>query len=178
VEPIFALLLENLRHFPACTAHNYGLSSAPGQAEITYYPNAAAMSGLYADPRTDRGQARTTLINTGMSEDKADHQLDGSFEAVMLTCELRTLSSVLVEQSLTRVDLLKLDVEKAELDVLEGIGESDWPRIQQVVAEVHDEDDRLDTISEMLTKRGFSVVTEQDAIWKGTGVHMLYATRR
>jgi FkbM family methyltransferase len=177
VEPIFALLRENLLRFPACVAHNYGLSSVAGEAPITYYPNAAAMSGLYADPGADRGQARTTLINTGMSAAKADEHLDRSFEPVELTCELRTLSTVLVEQSITRVDLLKVDVEKAELDVLEGIDEADWPRIRQIVAEVHDEGGRLATISGMLSKRGFSVVPEQDTIWSGTGVHMIYATR-
>jgi len=45
------------------------------------------------------------------------------------------------------------------------------------VVEVHDEQGRLATISEMLTRRGFSVSTEQEAMWRETGVHMLYATR-
>lgn len=178
VAPIFTLLQENLRQFSACVAHNYGLSSTAGQASITYYPNAAAMSGLYADPGDDRGRVRRVLVNTGMSEEEADQQLDGLYEAVALTCELRTLSTVLREESLTKVDLLKLDVEKAELDVLRGVDDSDWPRIKQVVAEVHDEGGRRAAISEMLTKRGFSVTTEQEAMWRGTGIHMLYATRR
>jgi 31-O-methyltransferase len=177
VEPVFALLRENVQHFPACVPHDYGLSQAAGQAEITFYPGAAAMSGLYADPRTDRGQVRTTLMNTGLSKHEADQRLDGAFEPVTLTCELRTLSAVLSEESVERVDLLKLDVEKAELDVLSGVDEGDWHRIKQVVAEVHDLDGRLATISGMLADRGFSVTTEQDRIWTDTGLHMVYATR-
>ena len=31
-----------------------------------------------------------------------------------------------------QVDLLKVDVERAELDVLRGISSQDWPRIRQV----------------------------------------------
>jgi 31-O-methyltransferase len=177
VAPLFALLRENLQHFSACVAHNYGLSSAAGQAPITYYPNAAAMSGLYADPGEDRGRIRRVLVNTGIPEEEADQRLDGRYEAVTLSCELRTLSQVLRDESLTHVDLLKLDVEKAELDVLRGVDEADWPRIRQIVAEVHDEQGRLATISEMLTQRGFSVSTEQEAMWRETDVHMLYATR-
>ena len=177
VAPLFALLRENLRHFSACVAHNYGLSSTASEAPITYYPNAAAMSGLYADPGEDGGRIRKVLVNAGMSEEEAAQRLDGRYEPVTLSCELRTLSAVLSEESLTQVDLLKLDVEKAELDVLRGVDEDDWPRIRQIVAEVHDQGGRLATISEMLTQRGFSVTTEQEAMWQGTDVHMLYAKR-
>src|SRR5919201_3384791 len=61
VPPLFELLRENLRPFPACVAHDYGLSSNAGMAPITYYPHAAAMSGLYADPNEDRARVRTYL---------------------------------------------------------------------------------------------------------------------
>jgi hypothetical protein len=36
------------------------------------------------------------------------------------------------------VDLLKVDVERAELQVLEGVAARDWPAIRQVVLEVRD----------------------------------------
>lgn len=178
VTPIFRMLSENLRHFPTCVGHNYGLSSSSRRAPVTYYPQADAMSGLYADASEDRARVRTYMINSGMSEAKADRKLDGRYDAVTLECELRTLSSVLREEALERVDLLKIDVEKAELDVLRGIEESDWSRIKQVVVEVHDEHGRAATIGRMLSNQGFSVATEQDPIWRGTAIHMLYATRQ
>ena len=34
------------------------------------------------------------------------------------------------------VDLLKVDVERAELSVLQGVKDEDWPRIKQVAVEV------------------------------------------
>jgi hypothetical protein len=34
------------------------------------------------------------------------------------------------------INLLKVDVERAELEVLQGVGPAAWPCIQQVVAEV------------------------------------------
>jgi 31-O-methyltransferase len=177
VTPIFRLLCHNLRHFPVCVGHNFGLSSSCRRSAITYYPNADAMSGLYADPTEDRMHVRTYMLNSGMSEAEADRVLDGRYEPVTLECELRTLSSCFETESLDRVDLLKIDVEGAELDVLRGIEESDWPRIKQLVAEVHDERGRGVAMAKTLTEHRFSVTIEQDPGWSGTPMRMLYATR-
>ena len=47
-------------------------------------------------------------------------------------CAMTTVSALIGEHSLERVDLLKIDVEGAELDVLRGIDQKDWPTIRQV----------------------------------------------
>ncbi len=178
VEPIFRLLSRNLQHFPACVGHNYGLSSARRRSPITYYPKAAAMSGLYADADESRRNVLTYMRNIGKSRPEAERELADRYEGVTLECELRTLSSVFREESLGQVDLLKVDVEKAELDVLRGVEESDWPRIRQVVAEVHDLHARASTLARMLDGHGFSVHVDQEPEWAGTPMRMLYATRR
>ncbi len=87
------------------------------------------------------------------------------------------MSAVLDELAIDRVRLLKIDVEHAELDVLLGIADDDWPRIDQIVAEVHDADGRLDAVTQLLTTRGFSIAQEQEAAMRDTGLHLLYATR-
>jgi FkbM family methyltransferase len=71
VTPIFRMLNANLRHFPACVGHNYGLSSFSRRAAITFYPNADAMSGLYADANDDGARVRTYMLNHGMSAEEA-----------------------------------------------------------------------------------------------------------
>jgi 31-O-methyltransferase len=178
VHPVFELLQENVKGLPACVVHEQGLASAPGLVPITYYPGAAAMSGLYADPVRDRKLVQTVLHNRGLSDDETEQRLEGRYEPQTLTCELRTLSSVLRDEDLARVDLLKIDVERAELDVLRGIDDVDWPKIEQVVIEVHDEDGRGASIARELTQRGFRVASDQDPAMRGTDVRMLYATRR
>jgi 31-O-methyltransferase len=177
VGPIYELLRRNTERFGACVPHNYGLSSAAGRSEITFYPGAAAMSGLYADPELDRSQVRTVLLNIGRSEAEADAELAGRYGATTLPCELRTVSMVLREHSLERVDLLKVDVERAELDVLAGIAEQDWPKIDQIAMEIHDESGSLERAGAMLTQRGYEVAGEQDEDMRGTDVRMLYAVR-
>lgn len=49
-------------------------------------------------------------------------------------CAMTTVSALMAEHDLERIDLLKIDVEGAELDVLRGIRPEDWPRISQASA--------------------------------------------
>jgi FkbM family methyltransferase len=177
VAPNYEILLGNVGELPGCVPHPYGLSSRAGRSAITYYPGAAAMSGLYGDPERDRALVRTALANLGVSGAEADAEVGDRFEPQTLECELRTLSGFLSEEGIERVDLLKVDVERAELDVLGGIGERDWPRIRRLVVEVHDEDGRLRRLCGDLEARGYGVASEQDRAMRGTDIHLVYATR-
>mmetsp|Transcript_21866 Transcript_21866/g.67296 ORF Transcript_21866/g.67296 Transcript_21866/m.67296 type:complete len:303 (+) Transcript_21866:41-949(+) len=53
-------------------------------------------------------------------------------------CEVRTLQEVIAAHSIQEIGLLKVDVEGAEEDVINGLSEDDWGKIQAVVVEVHD----------------------------------------
>jgi FkbM family methyltransferase len=177
VAPLFELLRENVAGFPACVPHSYGLGSRSGPAQITYYPAAASMSGLYADPEADRAVVRTAMLNTGTSREVVDARLEGRYRRETLRCELRTLTSVLRELELDQVDLLKVDVEGGELDVLEGTRDEDWPLIRQMVIEVHDRGRRGSAVADELRRRGFRLTIEQEPLMRGTDVHLVYGKR-
>ena len=53
-------------------------------------------------------------------------------EALVRSCAVRTLSDIIVEHQLARVDLVKIDCEGDELAVLQGLDQRHWPLIQQV----------------------------------------------
>ncbi len=94
-----------------------------------------------------------------------------------VSCRVETLSRVVYALHIGAIDLLKIDVEGAEWDVLRGIGPNDWPRIRQVVAEVHDEDGRVARVEALLRDQGFTVTSEpepQSAAW---GVWLVWARR-
>lgn len=97
------------------------------------------------------------------------------------TCQLVPLSDVLAAEGLTRVDLLKIDTEGAELAVLEGIRPQDWPKIRQVALEVQDVEGRLKEVQQRLAKAGFShIVTEHaDALsaFAGNPIALIRARR-
>lgn len=177
VAPLYDLLCRNTAPHPACVPHPYGLSTSAGRTPITYYPGAAAMSGLHADPERDEALVRTVLANIGRSADQIDEGVAGKYEPVRLECELRRFSDVIADLGVERVDLLKIDVERAELDVLHGVDAADWPKVRQVVAEVHDEDGRVDAVETLLTEHGFRVTIDQDEVMAGTGVRLVFARR-
>ncbi|OLR93164.1 hypothetical protein BJP25_16830 [Actinokineospora bangkokensis] len=54
-----------------------------------------------------------------------------------------------------RVDLLKVDVEGAELEVLRGVDESLWPRIDRLVIEVQNASTRLPEVLDLLAPHGY-----------------------
>jgi len=178
VDPIREILERNVGAIEGCTVHPYGLAAqAEGRATVTYYPRADAMSSLFADPDRDAALAKQVIRNVGFDAAAATAAVRGRYRPETLTCELRTLSTVLADEAIGAVDLLKIDVEHAELGVLRGIDEDDWPRIRQLVAEIHDQGDRVEAILGLVGGHGFSTIVEQDEGMAGTDVQMLYARR-
>lgn len=97
-----------------------------------------------------------------------------------LQAQTTTLSTVIQERGVDKIDLLKVDVEGAELRVLQGISGQHWPLIRQVVLEGHDHGGRLEEIRGMLVDNGFSIdrVTRPDgAEERGLDSFLLYAQK-
>ncbi|MDX6614895.1 MAG: hypothetical protein QOD75_4081 [Blastocatellia bacterium] len=161
-----------------------GLAEEPGIAEFTFYPNSSSQSGRYADSEDEREVLRSIIANTtgtASSGDAASGYLDQMVrervQGIKVTCELKTLSEVIREHNVERIDLLKIDVEKSELDVLAGIVDQDWPRIKQVVIEAHDVNGNLLRLTTLLERHGFKVVAEQDEYLKGSSLYNVFAVR-
>ncbi|PNH03648.1 31-O-demethyl-FK506 methyltransferase FkbM [Tetrabaena socialis] len=94
------------------------------------------------------------------------------------TCQLVPLSQLIRELRLERIDLLKIDVERAELDVLSGLAPGQWQLVRQVVLEVHNLDGRLEAVRALLEGHGFSrVIAEQESGLQGSTIHNVYAMR-
>jgi hypothetical protein len=73
-----------------------------------------------------------------------------------VTCQVATLSNVIEQCQIERIDLLKVDAERAELDILRGIEERHWPLIRQMILEVHyPRGPRYDQLLELLQTHGF-----------------------
>jgi amino acid adenylation domain-containing protein/FkbM family methyltransferase len=193
-EPL-AQIFEALRlnvglYAPGVKLFPFGLAECERRAEFTFYPRYTMMSGLseYAAPEQEVEVVRRYLDNlerrgdaaAGELLEHADDLLAGRFEAESRPALLRRLSDVLREEGIDRVDLLKVDVQRAELDVMRGIDEEDWPKIRQVAMEVHsaEREGRLREIQDLLEQRGFETLAEQDGALAGTDRWNLYAVRR
>lgn len=177
------LLFEALRANLAASgargrAVHAAVGAAPGAATLRVYPRTTAMSSMYADASYDRHVTRVFLENCGFSAADIEDMIRDRYACVDQRCEMTTVSAFLAQERLDRIDLLKINVEKAESDVLAGVAAPDWPKIQQVVMQVHDIGGRLETVRGELAERGFSVVNQQHPLLHGTDIHDLAARRR
>ena len=153
VAPLFELLERNVAGLDACHAHNLGLSSRTGGAEITYYAGAGAMSGLYADPERDREFVRVALAQRG-ARGRAGRALAGGPPRAP-AAGLRADHAVRVHRH--RVDRGDRPAEDRRGATRSstcwmGIAAEDWPRIRQVVVEVHDEGGRGEQVRGVLAE--------------------------
>src|SRR5262249_22255020 len=92
-----------------------------------------------------------------------------------VSCQVRPLSQVVQEYGVEQIDLLKIDVEKSEWEVLAGIAAEDWPKIRQIVVEVHDLEDRLARVTGLLRARGYTVSVDQEAALADSALYSVYA---
>jgi FkbM family methyltransferase len=127
-----------------------------------------------------RSRALRPLAGAGLAGAFALDELRKRLTMQRFTCRLRTVSQVIREHSLERIDLLKIDVEGSEVDVLDGLQPEDWPRVRQMVVEVHDVRDRAHRLEEQLRQRGFTTrrALPDFEVPRLMGICSLHAVRR
>ena len=164
-----------------CLPH--GLSRENGSAELTCFEGLSLLSGFHADTAVEREMVKHYVLNQQADPAQDERQaadlgalLDTRLQSATVTARLRTLSSVIAEEAIERIDLLKVNVEKSELDVLLGVDAADWPRIRQLVVEV-DRQENLKPITNLLQRQGFEYLVEQDPLLKNTALCYVYAIR-
>jgi len=189
VEPnptIHALLQENLAVYaPGATALKCGIARAPGLATFTFFKGYSLLSGFHTDVTVESSVIKSYLENQAMAGDRdverlvheADAVIAPRFAAAQFEVQLRTLSDVIDSERIEHIDLLKVNVEKAEVDVLAGIAPEHWQHIDQIVAEI-DLDQNVRSIVQMLEQHGFDYVLDQDVLLAKTALRYVYAVRR
>jgi iturin family lipopeptide synthetase A len=160
-----------------------GLSREDGQADLTFFHGLSLLSGFHADAAAERELVRTYVLNQHANLLDSEHSsldldelLDERLRATTVAARLRRLSDVLTEEGVERIDLLKVNVEKSELDVLLGLDAGDWRKIRQLVIEIDRQRSREPIVS-LLEERGYDVLVEQDPRLKSTELHYVYAIR-
>ena len=197
IPPVFEALRHNALRFDPehWKVFRCGLGRRSGTATFGYCTQVTAMSSVYPDasPAAVASLRNTILRNADQWPRRVrwvrrlpglllrpllDYFIRRALVTESVECLVRTVSEVIREQQVPHIDLLKVDVEKAELDVLEGVDAADWPLIRQVVVEVHDLDGRLARVTELLTENGFgTIAVDQEAFFRGSEIYNLYARR-
>lgn len=163
--------------------HEVAVGAVDGQAELTSYDEFSYLSGLHADPEREtalvasfleRASAHDDRIAEGLNElrELATDRLAARSEVV----RVQTLSGLFADLDLDNVGLLKINVERSELAVLEGLATHDWRRIRQVALELEDTDGALEHATHLLVRQGFEVAVDEDwSVGRDQGIYYLYA---
>ncbi|MBI4815151.1 MAG: FkbM family methyltransferase [Deltaproteobacteria bacterium] len=170
IEPI----PENLRHLHAnLDAHGIGRIEVvpvgltrlggPSSATFSWFPGLPANSTQFPEEKarelSDYVEARLGQLRRenplghALTADWVRSQLAVKQRPESLEVPLATLARLREEREIERIDLLKIDVEGAELEVLQGIDELTWAAVSQIVLET--DVARADEIAEELRLRGF-----------------------
>lgn len=173
IEQVFAVLDANiqLHNLTNVSLFNHGLSSENDAGRVfMFYPN---MPGNSTNSPKDKMAQRDVMINAIGQE-----QTDYFFQNTQVVGEVKTLSRVIKDLSIDSIDLLKIDVEGEELAVIQGIEPDDWIKVRQIVAEVHDIDNRLEQFQYILQNYGFAVMIEKNTLLPALNNFNVYAVRQ
>jgi FkbH-like protein/FkbM family methyltransferase len=172
---------------PNLRAFNLGVSDRRGSAQLTFYERSSVFSSFHSNVDEDRQAIQAVVANMvrgelGESAESAEEYVEelmtDRLKRQTFECQLVSVSDIMTDNALGRVNLLKVDAEKCELEILRGIDDRHWPLIDQVVVEVHDRSRRaVGEVQEILTKQGFRCSVEEENLLTGSGLFNVYATR-
>jgi len=194
---IFEALAENTREFGNIHPFNFGLSDAKGHGTFLYFVNADPLTTMYdygepeeyLNPVLEAMANRQSylykyrsikLLPLGIIRPFIKRIISNVFKSEKVRAPLRTLSEFIEEHGIKRIDLLKIDVEKAELDVLNGITDDHLSMVRQLVMELHDIDGRKVEIENRLRNNGFDrIIFEADfSVPSVEEIFTLYALKK
>lgn len=183
VEPApvsFACLALNLlRHAPTVTPVQTAIGVARGAASLTYYPRTPSQSGLHADPRRDNELTASYLRGIGFDEASVRHATRGLHDGAVAARVPCTRLDDLIDAFYPALDggiFVKVDVERAELDVLAGLG-SYWRAVDGVVCEVEERDGELVQVVRLLEEHGLTTESRQQPALASSSLWIVSATR-
>lgn len=186
---IFDVLRANFENAPDHQVRliRCGVSRTPGEAVFTYLPNCTARSTMFPEHsptnNSEEGQKREEEFNLWVFKELPNRPLRialgllPSFvrrtlarglarlhaQAEQVTCEIKSISQIIEENKLQHIDLLKIDAENSEVEILKGIQENHWPRIKQLIVEIHPgPDDPLQQVLEILGRQGLNWTVGED----------------
>jgi len=166
-------------------ALNVGVSDKRKTATFTFYEKSSVFSGFHSDETEDR-EAIQAVVRNMLNESIQDESVEEYVNELTADrlrrktyeSQLTSLSDIIRENRIDKIDLLKIDAEKSELDIVNGIEDRDWPKIKQIVLEIHDPTrEAIKRIEHMLVEKGYRCAVEQETLLEHAGLFNLYAIR-
>ncbi len=111
----FAVLKHNVGHFDNVTLQQLALAEHPGTAELHDYLIMSASGSLQFD------EGMKNLLKSQVSESDIAPRISDDFPDNTFTVETKPVDDCLETMGITRVDVVKMDIEGAEIGALRGM---------------------------------------------------------
>jgi FkbH-like protein/FkbM family methyltransferase len=178
---VYELLKANCEAYGSqARAFNLGVSDRARTANFAFYEKSSVFSGFHSDEAEDRAAIQTVVRNilNGEAAEYVEELTADRLRCSTHECRMASVSDIICQNQLERINLLKIDAEKSELEILKGIDYNDWPKIDQIVVEIHDRTgETVRVIEQLLKTRGFKCAVEEEKLLEQSGLFNLYATR-
>ena len=193
VHQILSANIGRLKQIKA-TALNIGVSNQTGSSTFSYFPRLSCASTMYPDLSSEEARRGRAFVREQFRTHRSAtlrYQLTSLPEFLQaslaervrkyygynqpVNCHLRTVASLIDEYGIEKIDFLKIDAERSEREILEGLRPSDWDKVKQLVVEVHEGDVVRLEIEQMLRNQGFTVAVDNNPHFEN--IFMLYAKR-
>lgn len=176
----YRCLVKNCARFKtSIQMFNVAISSRRGTSKFVYYPGYSVISGLYANRSVDSAVIETGMrgANTVVTDEEIQQTVSKRFKKrVRLEVKTQTVANFIRDSNLNDIHLLKIDAERAESSILAGIGAANWPKIHQIVLEVHSAKDSR-AITKLLKSKGYKVTCGKYDSLSNCGIGTLFAVR-
>jgi len=186
VRPLYDLLSLNLgRYVGGFKSHNIGLGEKSGSRPITYYEDISGMSTFYPDETYEQALL-SEILKQQFDQDgavkrnqrnMADALAKKRFNGTQMTAQIKTLTALVVAEKITKIDLLKIDAQKSELDILRGANAEVWDMTDRVIVETHDINGSAKAIIALLKDKQFEVTLGHHPLHRSSTVRLINATR-
>jgi FkbM family methyltransferase len=178
----------NLKNYDNVQVSENGLSNESKEEILTYYPGYSLMSGFHCDFNED-----SKILSECIEKDflKENPNLENNSDRILkllsqtklnkkqtMKCKLTTLSAFIELNNIQQIDLLKINAEKSELNILNGVKKNDWLKIKQIILEVNDLKGSLKKITEKLTQNNFDIIVEKEDRKRTSYLFNIYARRK
>lgn len=176
IPPLYDCLVQNLRSCDRAIKEAVGCNN--NTIKMEFLPEYTMLSGK------DASVGQKQYVEAASPERRP--LVEKAF-ANPLTFEIPSTTLETALADVGEIGLLKVDVEGMEKDVFDGIGDTVWPKIQQIVAEVHVVDSRLQELTSTFESKGFrctvgsmappSFKLGENAVCEGLNTCLVYARR-
>lgn len=160
-----------MHNISGVVTYPFGLGTEAATANLTYYPIAHANTTFAPKEKEPMKKLLTGMLGQDFTEE--------AFTCVEIPVPVNRLSHFLdyYHPDITKIDLLKVDVEGTELEVTGGLDDKHWAMVHNVVLEVSDVHGAMSKIKSLLQSKGFIVTCEPQGDPKELKMNLLRAHR-